>query len=192
MAKKYLVHIEAERFIHNELGSIAHHLKSIVDGKLATGDREGLALEMTACLTFIAFEMEAKVNFIGWKVFGDAWEERSGIEKKINKLCSELKLSNDWKARPLATVRDLKELRDTLAHGKPEIVDENKVVDVEPEIWDALKGQWERVVTVEFVNQAYKDTHLFWQQMLSSAEIKEYETVTSGGHSLSTVWNETP
>ncbi|WP_170456021.1 hypothetical protein [Ruegeria arenilitoris] len=90
MAEKFKVHIEAERFIHNELGSVAFHLMQLVHTKIAEDDKEGIGLLMIACLTFFAFEVEAQVNFVGWKVFGDDWKEREKLERKINILCAKL------------------------------------------------------------------------------------------------------
>ena len=185
MADKFEVHVEAERLIHNELGSVAHHLKETLTKKIASGDREGVGLEMIACLIFLAFEFEAKVNFVGWKLLEDEWNERAALEKKTNRLCNELKMGTDWDQRPLSTIHTLKSFRDTLAHGKPEVVNEKFVTDVEPQIWEALKGQWEETVTLEFVNQADEDAESLWRQMLEKAGIEIHETITAGGHSLS-------
>ncbi len=45
-----------------------------------------------------------------------------------------LELGLDWGAKPLRTISALKRFRDTLAHGKPEIVDRTFEGAVEPEV----------------------------------------------------------
>ena len=187
MAEKFEVYVEAERFIHNDISSVAFHLYELVERRLVEDARDGIALEMTACLTFYAFAIEAKVNFVGWKIFGDEWPERKPLKEKINKICDDLSISKDWSVRPLSTFQMLKSFRDTLAHGKPEIVDEKIITDVEPEIWDALRGQWEKTVTFDNMKLAKEDIQIFWCEMLGKSGIEIHQTLTRGGHSLHSV-----
>ncbi|MDP5085369.1 MAG: hypothetical protein NWQ23_08105 [Yoonia sp.] len=185
MSKKYEVRITAERFIHNELSTCAWHFQDIANTKVQSGKREGLALDMMASLVFCAFSIEAKVNFVGWKTLQDGWPERTNLREKIDLLRKTLNLNIDWSERPLQTIAQLKRFRDTLAHGKPEIVDETKVTDIEPDVWDALKGQWERSVQQDFMNRCREDEAAIWNALLEAAGIELHETLTSGGHSLS-------
>jgi hypothetical protein len=74
-----------------------------------------------------------------------------------------------------------------LAHGKPEIVNETKIVDVEPTIWAALESQWESTVTPKFVDRCYEDSKTLWEELLGAANIEGYETLTHGGHSSKSV-----
>ncbi len=90
MAKKFEVHVEAERYIHNELGQASEWYQDQVQGKCASGDTAGIAIDMTAALVFAAFDIEAKANFVGWKIFGDDWDNRASLKKKINRLANEL------------------------------------------------------------------------------------------------------
>ena len=107
---------------------------------------------MMASLVFCAFSIEAKINFIGWKVLENGWPDRTNFREKVDLLRKFLGVELDWGVRPLQTLGQLKRFRDTLAHGKPEIIDHRFVVNVEPEIWDALKSQWEQSVNPNFVN----------------------------------------
>ncbi|SFS15908.1 hypothetical protein [Yoonia litorea] len=184
MTKKYEVRTTAERFIHNELSTCAWHFQGVANNKIETGEREGCALDMMAALVFCAFSVEAKVNFIGWKTLQDGWPERANLREKIDLLKKTLGLEIDWSQRPLQTIAQLKRFRDTLAHGKPEIVDETKVTDVEPEVWDALQAQWEKSVQQDFMNRCREDEDKLWEVLLSAAGIELHETLTSGGHSL--------
>ena len=184
MSKKYEVRTTAERYIHNELSTCAWHFQGVAKKKIETGETEGCALDMMAALVFCAFSTEAKVNFVGWKTLQDGWPERANLREKIDLLRKTLSLHIDWSTRPLQTVAKLKRFRDTLAHGKPEIVDETQVTDVEPEIWDALKAQWENSVQPDFVDRCREDEEALWDIMLKAAGIGRHETLTIGGQSL--------
>jgi hypothetical protein len=185
LAKKYEVRIEAERFIHNDLSNCSWDFQQRTKKKFENGEMEGVYHDMMASLVFSAFSIEAKLNFVGWKVLGDGWPERANIREKVNLLNEVLSCGFDWGARPLQTVAKLKRFRDTLAHGKPEIIDEVCEVDVEPSVWDALKSQWEESVTPSFVDICRDDEHSLWKTLLEKAEIGMEETITSGGHHLS-------
>lgn len=107
------------------------------------------------------------------------------MREKIDLLRKTLGLDIDWSNRLLQTIAQLKRFRDTLAHGRPEIIDETKVVDVEPDVWDALQAQWERSVQPDFMNRCREDEDNLWTAMLDAAGISIHETLTTGGHSLS-------
>ncbi len=184
MAKKFQIAVEAERFIHNDLSNCALHFSETIREKVISGETEGVYLDMMAALVFSAFSIEAKINFVGWRVLEDGWPERANLWEKIALLSKVLGFEVDRGSRPWQTLRNLKKFRDTLAHGKPEVVEEVKVVDVEPEVWDALKAQWEYSVTPEFVGQCREDENQIWELLLEAADIELFTTLTHGGHSL--------
>ncbi len=187
MVEKFKLRIEAERFIHNDLSNCAWCFNKEVQKKFDSGETEGVYHEMLACLVFSAFSVEAKVNFVGWKVLEKGWPERANLREKINLLNVHLDCDLVWSERPLHTIRELKRFRDTVAHGKPEIVDETKIVNVEPEIWDALKGQWEQSVNRDFVQRCIDDEKKLWNVLLEKADIELYQTITHGGHNLKAI-----
>lgn len=184
MAKRYEVSIEAEHFIHNDLSNCAHWFQEVAIQKNSSGGGEGLALDIMACLVFTAFSVEAKVNFVGWKILQNDWPERRNLRDKIEILNAQLQLNLDWQSRPLETISKLKDFRNVLAHGKPSLIDYTKVVDVEPEVWDALKTEWENAVTIEFASMCRTDEESLWNLMLERAEIPLSQTLTHGGHHL--------
>ncbi len=139
---------------------------------------------MMASLVFYAFTVEAKVNFVGWKVLEDGWPERANFREKIRLIAKVLNMELDWGARPLQTLNSIRKLRDTLAHGKPEIIDEVKIVEEEPSVWDVLKSQWEFSITPEMVAMAKEDVDQFWNMLLVAAEIPITDTITHGGDML--------
>lgn len=184
MKRQFELSIEAEHFIHNDLSNCAWSFSETVKAKVAADDMQGIYHHIMAALVFSAFTLEAKVNFVGWKVLQDGWPERANLREKIMLLGKVLDLELDWGARPLQTFSKTTKLRDTLAHGKPSVVDKVEIVDEEPEIWEVLKGQWENSVTPELVELVAEDLDAFWRKLLDAANIEIGETLTHGGHSL--------
>jgi hypothetical protein len=64
---KMRVHLKAHRhiYIHNDIGNAAFYFKNRVNERIAKGERDGVGLEIIAGLTLLAFEVEARFNFIG-------------------------------------------------------------------------------------------------------------------------------
>ncbi|WP_137701546.1 hypothetical protein [Marimonas lutisalis] len=186
MAEKYLVRTEAERFIHNDLSNAAYFLHDLARDKERKNERDGIGLVTMAGLVFSAFSIEAKVNFVGWKVLKSGWPERAPIAEKIELLNHVLGASLTWGTEPLQTIRRLFRFRNMLAHGKPDIVKgHEEIVEVEPEVWDALKMQWEADVTTGFLAGCQHAEQELWRILLKKAEIAAHETLTTGGHTLS-------
>jgi hypothetical protein len=151
---KIKVHLKAHRhiYIHNDIGNAAFYFKNRVDERIAQGDREGVGLEIMAGLTLLAFEVEARLNFLGEKLMGAHWKERKwSVITKVKKICAHLKVFEpDFKVRPYSSIEKLKEFRDTLAHGKPEKkVFEKEVVATAGELkaMGILHADWEAYTT---------------------------------------------
>jgi hypothetical protein len=106
---KIKVHLKAHRRI----------FKNRVDTRIAQDDRDGVGLEIIAGLTLLAFEVEARFNFLGAKLIAD-WDERAPAILKVKKVCKRLVIAPNFSVRPYLSVAKLKDFRDTLAHGKPE------------------------------------------------------------------------
>ncbi len=185
MAEKYEVRIEAERFIHNDLSNCANVMRKIMGKKFESQETDGVYSVMMSSLIFSAFSIEAKVNFVGWKVLEKGWPERASLTEKIDLLIKVLPIDLKWGERPLQTIAKLSNFRNTLAHGKPDIVDKTVITHVRPEVWDALKGEWESSVTPENVERCYDDTEKLWKILFEAAQIPVSKTLTHGGHSLS-------
>ena len=187
MARKFEVRTQAERFIHNDLSSCAWWFEKAAETKIKSREIDGVYFDLMAGLVMAAFSVEAKVNFVGWKLLENDWPERAKLREKIDLLVKVLNLDLSWGERPLQTVAQLKRFRDTLAHGKPELVDLTEELDIEPTVWDALKGQWEASVRYDFLHQCRKDEDVIWRRLLDEAEISISDTLTSGRHSLKAI-----
>src|ERR1700712_5293010 len=121
MAKRFRARVQATRhlFIHNDLNDAAFHFRGEIQTKLSATSDTPIFYDCIACATMIAFAFEAYLNFFGEKLV-NPWNERQGLPKKILQVFTALNLSPDWTARPFRGMKGMKELRDTLAHGKPE------------------------------------------------------------------------
>ena len=190
MAEKYEVRTQAEIFIHNDLSNCAFSFLETAREKYECGNTDGVYHDLMGALVFSAFAVEAKINFVGWKVFQDGWNERLPIEAKVNKLNQEFELGLGWDERPLQTIKQLKSFRNTLAHGKPEAINETNVVEVMPDVRSALEGQWEQRVSLDFVIQCRDDIDELWRKLLCAAHIEINDTITSGGISLKKLWGK--
>ncbi len=183
--------VELERsvkdYIHNDIANAAHHLMKTIEARLEKDDRDGIFLDMMAALTMIAFAVEANLNFIGDRVVED-WKERQSGEKKWAQVLEKLGIEADYTQRPFSTMEELRKFRDTLAHGKPRVLDEKETaIGTYDELYatNDLKSRspWEAYVTLESVQAGYDDMNEIWNLMLEKAGIKLYDTLSgwSGG-----------
>jgi hypothetical protein len=106
------------------------------------------------------FRFEAQVNFLGYKL-DEKWAERKPYLVKVERIARKLRVPLDETSRPYSTVKTLKSFRDTLAHGKPQIINgEKKLVLTREELANRsiLKADWESYLTEDFLRQSYNDT----------------------------------
>ncbi len=81
------------------------------------------------------------------------------------------------------TSNDLKYFRDSIAHGKPIEIEEDKESIVEQDEINNeidLSGEWESYCTQEVVNNCYEDVDAIWKILLDKSGIEISETITSG------------
>lgn len=178
---KVKVKSKSQIYVHNDLANNAYHLHKMIHERLAKGETEGISLEITACLIMIAFAMEARTNFLGFKLIKD-WKEFAPPLKKLQQVADNLGVSPDFESRPYLTARQLKEFRDEIAHGKPVVA-----IDVERELvatYDELEklgyvqASWEGIATREFLDKAYEDVETIWHDLLKSSGLTVIDTLT--------------
>ena len=81
----------------------------------------------------------------------------------------------------------MKDLRDSLAHGKPLHLelDEEAIVDAnEGDESIDLTADWKSYCNAEFANQAYEDMNGIWKQLLSESKLSLFETLSGGERSV--------
>jgi hypothetical protein len=160
----------------------AYYLKRRIEERSKRGDRDGIGLDIMACLTIIAFAFEAQMNFLGFKLI-ENWDERQPYLDKFKRVAKKLNVAIDYQSQPHSTVKELKVFRDTLAHGKPqEIKSEEEAIITREELGrrDVLKADWQKSVTEEFLGRAYNDTESIWRKFLESSGLSIIDTITTG------------
>ncbi|RDS90432.1 hypothetical protein [Pseudomonas fluorescens] len=175
--------------IHNDISNTAQYLKTRIEEKEATGDRYGIALDITACLVMLAFTFESRLNFIGQKKL-PGFRERRWFDKKVELVLRGLKLEPDFSKRPYSSIKELKDFRDTIAHGKPETVVIDELVDFHPEAdYDDfdLRGAWEGCLNIDFMRRCSEDIDDIWKEWLAIAEIDVHQTITHGEYGITLI-----
>ncbi|MCY1193931.1 hypothetical protein D9M71_550050 [compost metagenome] len=172
--------------IHNDISNTANHLRKRVEEMEAAGKREGILLDVTACLVMLAFTSESRINFIGAKKV-ENWDEWKPFHLKVKIVFNELGIKPDYSQRPYSAIKRLQEFRNTIAHGKPSVVPVDEVVEVGPEErYDDvdLRADWEECLSTDFMRQCSDDIDQIWKQLLEAAGIEPYETLTHGSYSF--------
>jgi hypothetical protein len=167
-------------FIHNDISNTANHLKKRIEEKDEVGDRQGIALDITACLVMLSFTLKSRLNFVGEQRIA-GWKERRGFDKKVETLLRALELEPDFRKRPYSSIKELKDFRDTIAHGKPDTIEVDETVDLESEAdYDAfdLRGEWERFLTIDFTRQCSEDIDAILESWLATAGIEVHQTIS--------------
>ncbi len=179
--------------IHNDISNTAHHLKARIEEMEAKGDRQGIALDITACLVMLAFTFESRLNFIAEQTVED-FKERRWFDKKVEIVLKALGLEPDFSVRPYSSIKELKSFRDTIAHGKPVTIEVDETVDFQPgtnyDDFD-LRGDWEAFLTIDFMRQCSDDIDRIWSEWVAVAEIELHQTLTSGEYSISLIEDPT-
>ncbi|TAU91317.1 hypothetical protein ELI41_23640 [Rhizobium leguminosarum] len=188
MNKKIRVRVQetSRIYIHNDLSNTGYYFQQRIEKRLKEEDREGIGLEMMACLTMMAFALEARINFLGFRLIKD-WDEWLPIKRKVKLVSKHLGISADFGKRPYKTVKLLKEFRDTLAHGKPAtFTDAREIITTHDELEKRgyLNADWESYVNIEFIRQAAADSDEIWRDLLKLADLNLFETLTQGDRSV--------
>jgi hypothetical protein len=177
----------ARVYPHNDMRQAAHHFKTKIDQRLAAGDRAGIYYDMLSEFVFLAFAVEAQINFLGDKLVS-GWKEKDYFDDKFRKVLKQIDLKPDWNKRPFSTARVLKELRNGLAHSKPQYRSVDEIVVVEQDEADDhsfadLKGDWQKHCESNFYQYAYDDVDTIWQAMLKASGLQLFDTMTGAERS---------
>lgn len=179
--------------IHNDLGNAAYHLRKRVAAMDASGEDGGIVLDIMAALTMAAFWLESCFNFVGATKI-DGWNERAGFWEKKRIVFAHCGIE-DKDERPYSSIAKLKEFRDTLAHGKPQVLshEAQEVRDFgdmrQPHY---LQTAWEEICTVDAVCEFYEDVESLWHKMLESIEMTELEACSHGSRGLTYLGENEP
>jgi hypothetical protein len=191
--EKFAVKIRdnAHLYIHNTLQNTAWFLKEEIE-KLIKENGEGIGLKIMACLVMLAFAFEARINFLGFKAYGEKWKEKQAYLHKVRRVARKLGVQLVSESRPYLTIKELKEFRDTVAHGKPaEIRSEQNITITRDELErrNILKPVWEKSLNVEFLRRCYDDTEALWKSFFDASGLQVIDTVTTGESTIEIIEN---
>lgn len=121
--------------------------------RLAKEDPKGSYHQYLASISFRAFSLEAFLNHIGEEIF-TSWKdiERLSTKGKINVVCEKLSITPDYGSMPWQIEPKLTAIRNKVAHGKNELLREEREMsadEYDKEMLKALRADWQ-----EFASEA--------------------------------------
>jgi hypothetical protein len=167
-------------------GELSHANYVLVEN--GTRQNDGYFYELMSCLVIAAFKHEAFINHLGYALLPNWHElERERHSDKQNAILKELGLSIDIGRRPFQTLHDLFDARDSLAHGKPELLTHDTVVVTKSREQMRRRiplTKWESLCTLKFAKRAYDDTEEIADLLWTSAGFDLHD-LRARGHSYS-------
>lgn len=150
-----------------------------------------------SALLLTAFTFEAYLNHLGWKKI-ETWNknDRTSVLNKYGKLCEYFQLHPNYASRPYQTLKQLFRYRDTIVHGKSEVLyirDKRVNVDYEPPFLSP-QAHWEECSTLENAKRVKQDVWEIITELHKSAGLGNHPFIagpSSGSLSyLHTIANE--
>jgi hypothetical protein len=142
-----------------------------------------------------AFAFEAYLNHVGFEVIKD-WDksEKVSYEEKFYIICKTLKVTfpNGKGCRPLQTIKKLFDFRNTMAHGRTEMLEKTDMRTEENyrHVYDEqLKTEWQCMIMNEtFALQARKDVQEVMEKIHDLRHDEKEELFSFGmGHGSATI-----
>jgi hypothetical protein len=135
------------------------HHAALVMLKKTQEEPRGSAFTTMAALLFTAFTLEAYLNHLGHLRIA-FWPEIDSIRvmDKLGCLCKDLSIQPDFSRRPFQTLSQLFRFRNSLAHGRTEVLKAEKQINAEDDPWTHLpKTDWEEFCTLPNALRARED-----------------------------------
>ncbi|WP_281628735.1 hypothetical protein [Vibrio sp. St2] len=167
---------------HNNLFNLAHFNIDIVKTKVAESDQEGLGLHCKNCIISTSFAVEAFVNYVGFKKIRH-WNEKKNWYEKLKRIYKTIDEPLDLEREPLRTLKQLKDIRNELAHSK--LIERNVLVRNKGEAQKAMKADWDEYLNPDFVVHAYEQAEAFQEHLMEKFDISLFETLTSSRGTIS-------
>jgi len=191
MEKKIKARVQKAKrvFVHNDLAQAAEYFADTIQEKLDKGTRDAIMFDGMACAVMVAFTFEANVNFMGFELNKAGklpnWKERESFMEKLKKVFGALGIPAELDKRPLKSMERMKNLRDTLAHGKPVYAEYDEVEIGTTEEIDIRAGArlatgWETECRPDVVKEANADLDELWKLMIEKSGLDLWDTMTSG------------
>jgi hypothetical protein len=118
--RRFVEEASGEEYVHKAVWLVVK--RQVAHAK---ANPKGAALDDLVALVFASHALEGYVNFLGAKIAPDLWDDerthfqQSGLDGKLEALHTKCGLpALDKGRRPYSTFRELKRLRDLIAHPK--------------------------------------------------------------------------
>ena len=161
---------------HNDLLNLAHYHRSVINGKIERGEQDALSLDCMSCIVALAFGVEAFINFVGINKV-ENWDESQSFKNKIKHTYRAVGGVFDKDNDPYTTVWHLKEIRDSMAHGKP--IENSVSLSSHQELWAEMRPPWDHYLNQEYINQAYTQVKAWQTELLELSDIPLDLTITA-------------
>ena len=158
--RRFIEEASGEEYVHRDVWRVVKRQIAY-----AEANPKGALLDDLVALVFASHALEGYVNFLGAKVAPDLWAKerdqfkQEGLDRKLAALHERCGLAPLEKGRrPYSTVRELKRLRDCIAHPKTIVSPSRQTEYVEgkePPLFEP--GYLERVVSRERAVRAMED-----------------------------------
>ncbi|KAI5912327.1 hypothetical protein PA01_19030 [Azoarcus sp. PA01] len=163
-------------FPHNDLLNLAWHHLSTVEEKLIADHQEGITLDCMSCLLALGVAVEAIVNFVGTRILDD-WPERRNFPQKLQLLAETLHIPLDHSVDPLRTIGIIREVRNSMAHGRP--MEFQSPAKSRGELRAAMAAPWGAHATPEFARHGMQQVRTFRNDLFAAANIRHGSALTS-------------
>lgn len=163
-------------FPHNDLLNLAWHHLSVAEEKRVSGQEEGITLDCLSCLLAMGVGLEALVNLVGTRVIDD-WPERRNFPQKLALLEERLHLEFDHSTDPLLTVGTLREVRNSMAHGRP--MEFDSPAGSRAELRMAMAAPWDAHATPEFCRHGLTQVRTLRDLLFAAAHIRPGSALSS-------------
>ena len=184
MSRRILVNrsIQREVFLHNLLEGLLSQINQRFDALTLPERKPGWKAEALNGVIILAMLNEGWVNAIGQKTILD-WEPKDNTEDRLKKVRKTFLNDLHFNKRPLLSVEDVREIRNSFAHAKPlieERFDEEVTVDEgdQDAFFRDLRHPIEDKITIESYRRFREDSERFRQLLLERSRLQHWDIRT--------------
>ncbi len=169
MKKKRYIEVKKEVNIVATLRAVSWRLY-----KDAEETKKSRYLKCIGSITFLAFTLEAYLNYIGekrikyWKVI----ERKLSPDEKLDLISMELNFDLDKGKRPFQSFGEIFKFRRFIVHGRSEIIIEKGIQRLSENEYPILpEAEWQRMVSLESTKMYLDDTKEMVEVLYERSEL---------------------
>ena len=136
-------------------------------------------------IVFSAFTLEAFLNHVGEELF-KSWAalEKLSPKEKINVIAEKLELEVDWGAMPWQVVPEIIGVRNKIAHGKNELLQDERMLSIDnydKRMGEILRAHWQDYATRENAESARKNIEQLCKAIWARTNFNQNALFRTGG-----------